>query len=323
MTTPPDEFAWIERLKPLTRGDPRALDLGDDAAVIPGRAGHDLVVSVDGMVEGVHFLGDEAPLVIAKRLLRTSLSDIAAKAAEPFGYFMLASWPEDRSWDYRDAFIRGLAEDGEAFGISLLGGDTVGTPGPMTVSATVLGWCPEGRVVRRSGASPGDLAMVCGVIGDGWLGLKAARGDIADPSGRLATHYRTPTPLLGLRALLRQSAHAAADVSDGLVADVGHIARASGLGLELDLELMPLSPDALAWCAGQADPAAARLILATGGDDYAIVCAVAPSDESAFAREAARLGIPAAAVGVFDRSTGVRVAVGGRAMRADKPGWSH
>lgn len=323
MTEPPDEFAWIDRLKPLSRGDSRALGLADDAAVIPGREGYELVVSVDGMVEGVHFLVGEAPDVIAKRLLRTSLSDLAAKTAEPFGYFLLTAWPNDRSWDYRDAFIQGLAEDGKAFGVALLGGDTVGTPGPMTVSATVMGWCPKGQVLLRSGALAGDLLMVCGVIGDGWLGLRAACGEIDDPSGCLASHYRTPRPLFELRPLLRQWARAAADVSDGLVADAGHLARASGLGLELDLALMPISPGGLAWCATKGNQTDAILALATGGDDYAIVCAVDPRDELDFKRGAAALGVPAATVGVFDTASDVRLRVGDQAARAAKPGWSH
>jgi thiamin-phosphate kinase len=149
-----------------------------------------MVISTDAMVEGVHFLADENPTLIAKRLLRTSLSDLAAKAARPFGYFLTTAWPPSRNWAYRQGFARGLAEDGDEFGVSLLGGDTVSTEGPLTVSATVLGWSPSGQTILRSGAHDGDLAIVCGVIGDGWLGLKAARGEIADPGGRLAMHYR-------------------------------------------------------------------------------------------------------------------------------------
>src|SRR5271165_5818881 len=163
MTDSPDEFAWIARLAPLTRDDPRALGLRDDAAVIPARPGFDLVISEDAMVEGVHFPVGERPDLVARRLLRTSLSDLAAKAAEPFGYFLMTAWPGDRSWSDRDAFIRGLAQDGEAFGVALLGGDTVRTPGPFTLNATVLGWCPTGQAVLRSGARAGDVAVVLGV----------------------------------------------------------------------------------------------------------------------------------------------------------------
>jgi thiamine-monophosphate kinase len=323
MTDSPDEFAWIARLAPLTRGDPRALGLLDDAAVIPGRPGFDLVISKDAMVEGVHFLPGERPDLVARRLLRTNLSDLAAKGAEPFGYFLMTAWPADRSWSDREAFIRGLAEDGEAFDISLLGGDTVGTPGPLTLSATVLGWCPQGAAILRSGARVGDAAMVLGTIGDGWLGLKSARGEIGDPGHRLATHYRIPEPLLNARSLLRALARAAADVSDGLVADVGHVAGASGVGVTLDLARLPLSPNAAAWCAANGDGEGARLALATGGDDYAIVCAVDPANEAAMMEAAARTGVGAARVGVFEADPGVRVTLSGQLVRVARTGWRH
>jgi thiamine-monophosphate kinase len=323
MTEPPDEFAWIARLAPLTRGDPRALDLGDDAAVIPARPGFDLVVSKDAMVEGVHFMAGERPDLVARRLLRTSLSDLAAKAAEPFGYFLMTAWPDDRTWSDRDAFIRGLAEDGDAFDVLLLGGDTVRAPGPLTLSATVLGWSPAGKAVLRSGALAGDAAVVLGVIGDGWLGLRAVRGEIADPGGRLAAHYQTPTPLLTLRDGLRAFARAAADVSDGLVADAGHIAGASGLRVSLELAGLPLSANAAAWCAAQADQARARLTLATGGDDYAIVCAVDPGHLPSLTAVAAERGVACARVGTFERGVGVRVTFAGRATPVQRGGWSH
>jgi thiamine-monophosphate kinase len=324
MTTPPDEFAWIETLKPLTRGDPRALGLLDDAAVIPGRPGFELVISKDAMVEGVHFLPGEAPDIVARRLLRTNLSDLAAKAAEPFGYFLAAAWPDDRTWADREAFVRGLAEDGAAFGVVLLGGDTVRAPGSaLTLSATVLGWAPEGRTVRRSGARAGDALVVCGVIGDGWLGLKAALGELADPGGALAAHYRTPTPLLILREALRRHARAAADVSDGLIADAGHVAGASRLGLALDLADLPLSPGARAWRDAQPDPAGASLALATGGDDYAVVCAVAPDAATAFLAEVRALDVPAARAGVFDAGGRLEVTHEGVRQVVERRGWRH
>ena len=247
MNGPPDEFEWIARLRPLTLGDPRALALMDDVAVLPGRPGFDLVISKDAMVEGVHFLAGESPGFVARRLIRAALSDLAAKAAEPFGYLLLTAWPADRDGAWREAFAQGLAVDGEAFGLALLGGDTVSSPGPLTLCATVLGWAPVGGTVLRSGARAGDALMVCGAIGDGWLGLKAARGEIADTNGWLADHYRLPTPLVCLRQALRDHAHAAADVSDGLLADAVHVAEASGLGLAIDLDQLPLSPPAAAW----------------------------------------------------------------------------
>ena len=323
MSDAPDEFAWIDKLRPLTRSDRRALDLRDDAAVIAGRPGYDLIVSTDAMVEGVHFPAGEGPEMIARRLLRTSLSDLAAKAAAPFGYLLMTAWPADRDWAYRDAFIGGLAGDGEAFGVALLGGDTVATPGPLTLCATVLGWAPAGRAVLRSGARAGDLLIVCGAIGDGWLGLAASKGEIADVHGRLARRYRLPTPLLALREALRAHARAAADVSDGLLADAGHIAEASGLALSLDIERFPVSPEGDAWCAARPDPHAARLALAGGGDDYAIVCAVDPAEELVFTGAVRALGLPAERAGAFAVGEGLEVTAGGAKIAAPRLGWRH
>jgi len=319
----PDEFEWIASLRPLTKGDPAALALLDDAAVLPSRPGFDLVISKDALVEGVHVLPGEAPDIIARRLLRTSLSDLAAKAAEPYGYFLMIAWPADRDRAYRDRFAAGLAHDGEAFGVILLGGDTVSTVGPLVVSATVLGWTPSGRTVLRSGARAGDRLLVCGPIGDGWLGLEAALGRLDDPLGALVDHYQLPLPLFRLREALMRYAHAAADVSDGLLADAGHIAEASGLGLTVQLDRLPLSASGRQWCAGQPDRIAALAALASAGDDYAIVCAVDAAEEDAFLAAVAALGIPAAAAGRFDTSPGLRIAVGDQAVGAHRLGWRH
>lgn len=323
MSGPPDEFAWIETLRPLTRADGRALRLMDDAAVLAARPGFDLVISKDAMVEGVHFLEGEAPEIIGRRLLRTSLSDLAAKAAEPFGYLLMTAWPADRDQAWRDAFVRGLAEDGERFAVALLGGDTVSTPGPLTLGATVLGWAPKGRAVLRSTARAGDAVVVCGSIGDGWLGLRAARGEISDDGGVLAARYRLPQPLFSLRQALRDHARAAIDVSDGLLADAEHIATASGMGLAIDLARLPLSKEAAAWLAAQDDQGGARLALATGGDDYAVVCAIDPADVGAFTDMVQAQGTPAAAVGAFENKAGLRATMGGAPVDVHRTGWRH
>ena len=320
---PLGEFEWIDRLRPLTRGDPRALDLLDDAAVLPSRAGYELVISTDAMVEGVHFLRGEALDIVARRLLRTSLSDLAAKAAEPFGYFLTTAWPVRFTDGDREAFVAGLVQDGRAFGVVLLGGDTVTTPGPLTLSATVLGWAINGGTVRRSGARSGDLCVVCGGIGDGWLGLLAARGEIADPGGVLATRYRLPEPLFAITPALRMYATAAADVSDGLLADGAHIARASRVGLSIELGDMPLSDAAAVWKSGEPDQSAAQIALATGGDDYAIVCAIPPESFAGFAADVAAVGTRATVVGAFAEEAGLRVTLAGDAIQLDRTGWRH
>lgn len=308
-----DEFSEIARLfRPLTGGAPGAFELLDDAAVVPQRPGFDLVITKDAMVEGVHFPIGEAPDLIARKLLRVNLSDLAAKAAEPFGCFLAVAWTPTFGPAEREAFAKGLGGDLAAYGVALLGGDTVSTPGPFTASLTALGWVPEGRMVRRAGAQVGDVLAVSGTIGDGVLGLAAVRGEIADPDGWLAGRLRLPTPRLDLCEALHEHAHAAADVSDGLIADAGHIAEASGLGMSLDLDEMPLSPAAAAWLDGQPDRAAALLRLATGGDDYEVVAAFPDSPPEGFTP-----------IGEVVFGSGVEARVDGRPVTVAERGWRH
>ena len=175
------EFDFIARvLRPLTFGAPEALGLSDDAAVVPSRPGFDLVITKDAMVEGVHFLPDDPPGQVAQKLLRVNLSDLAAKGAEPYGYFLAVAWPGHMDAVARTAFAAGLEADQRRFGLKLFGGDTVSTPGPLTLSATLLGWVPTGAVVRRDGARPGHRVLLSGTIGDGGLGLRAAQGGLAE-----------------------------------------------------------------------------------------------------------------------------------------------
>jgi thiamine-monophosphate kinase len=308
------EFGEIERLfRPLTQGAPGAFGLLDDAATIPSRPGFDLVVTKDAVVEGVHVPVGEAPGLIARKLVRVNLSDLAAKAAEPMGCFLAVAWPAGLGAEARADFADGLGRDLRAFGLPLLGGDTVTTPGPFWASLTAMGWVPQGRMVRRDGARPGDTLWVSGTIGDGVLGLAAARGDLPDPDGWLAGRYRLPTPRLDLRPVLRARASAAADVSDGLVADAGHIAAASGVRLLIDLDRLPLSAAGRGWLERQPDRAGALLALATGGDDYEVVCA-APAGE------------PLAgftAIGEAVAGEGVEATAGGRVLDPGAGGWRH
>lgn len=322
-----DEFDFIAHvLRPLA-GTPEALGLMDDAAVIPGRSGFDLVVSKDAMVSGVHFLPDDPLDLVARKLLRVNLSDLAAKGAEPYGYLMAIAWPPGCGWLEREAFVSGLAEDQARFGLSLFGGDTVSTPGPLTLSLTILGWTPQGAMVRRSGAQPGDKLFVTGAIGDGWLGLKAARGELpgldADALAWLAGRYRLPKPRLEIAGALRACASAAADVSDGLVADAGHIAEASGAAVELELDRLPLSAPAAVWLAAQPDRVQALTDLATGGDDYEVVCAVPPDKAAALVSAGERVGVQLAEIGHIVEGRGIRAFASGREVRLGRTGWRH
>jgi thiamine-monophosphate kinase len=318
---PVDEFDFIARLmKPLTKGAPEALGLVDDAAAIQARPGFDLIVTTDMIVEGVHFLPSDPLDLVARKLLRVNLSDLAAKAAEPYGWFLSVSWPGRCGWTEREAFARGLAQDQDAFGLKLLGGDTTSTPGPLTANATLLGWVPSGQARLRSGARSGDLLLVSGVVGDGWLGLKAALGEI-DAPGALE-RYRLPEPRLGLRGALA-AAHAAADVSDGLLADAGRIAIASGLAAEIELERLPLSEEGLRHVEGARDRLEALVELASGGDDYEIVCAAAPERADHVIAGAAAAGVRLTAVGRMVEGEGVRAFFDGRDITPPRLGYRH
>ena len=298
----------------------------DDVAVLPSRPGYDLVLTKDALVEGVHFLPADPLDTVAQKLLRVNLSDLAAKGAEPFGYLLACHWSPRCGWAEREAFAAGLAADQRTFGLSLLGGDTVGTPGPASFSATLLGWVPRGRTVGRNTARPGDRVFVTGQIGDGWLGLQAAQGALTLEPERVAAlveHYRRPLPQVEFGGVVREWATASADVSDGLVADIGHIAEASGVGIEMDLELTPMSAAGHVWFDSRVDPQAAFEQLATGGDDYEIVFTAPASAEAALRREADRRHLRLTQVGRVVAGQGMVVRYGGEPVALSKTGWIH
>lgn len=305
----------IERhFRPLA--GPGAAALTDDAAVLVPPAGRELVLSADAMVAGVHFLPDDPPGLIGRKLLRVNLSDLAAKGAEPLGYLLTLAAPKDTVDEWFAAFAAGLAQDQARFGLSLLGGDTVSTPGPTTLSLTVIGHVAPGRAVRRSGALAGDGIWVTGTIGDGALGLIAARGQLADPTGRLRERYRLPEPRLGLR--IAGIANAAMDISDGLVQDLGHLCRLSGLIGEIDAEDIPLSAEARAAGAEWFETCV------TGGDDYELLLAVPAEQEERLADEARRAGIEVHRIGRFrPGAVGVVMLREGEELRLSRGGWSH
>ncbi len=319
------EFETIARLlKPLAHPE-WARGLADDVAVLPSRPGYDLVLTKDAMVEGVHFLPDDPLDTVAQKLLRVNLSDLAAKGAEPFGYLLACHWSERCGWPEREQFAAGLARDQSTFGVSLLGGDTVKTPGPASFSITMLGWA-RGRVVSRAGARPGDLVFVTGFIGDGWLGLKASRGELTLAPDRLAVlieRYRRPMPRLDFAPVVQEFATASADVSDGLLADAAHIAEASRVALEIELEKTPRSAAADEWFEGRVDPEAALERLATGGDDYEVVFTARAADEAAVRRAADRLHVPLTCVGRAVEGAGLHVTHEGLPFTPSRTGWTH
>ena len=312
----PAEFALIARhFRPLA--GPGALDLRDDAAVLTPPPNRELVLTCDAMVAGVHFLPDDPPDLVGRKLLRVNLSDLAAKGATPIGYLMTVSTPRDTSDAWFAGFAAGLQQDQAIFGVTLLGGDTTSTPGPISLSLTILGHVAPGRAVKRAGARPGDAIWVTGTIGDGALGLAAARGHLTDSTGHLLSRYRLPQPRVGLA--IAGIASAGMDVSDGLVQDLGHLCRASNVAAEIDATRVPLSEPARS--AG-AEWLATCL---TGGDDYELLLAV-PNDHEAALEEAARTaGINVTRIGNFHSGSPGVVVRGsdGRPMVLDRGGWSH
>lgn len=293
------EFDRIDRhFKPLAAGFEGALQLSDDAALLAPPAGETLVITTDAMVEGVHYLPGEDPGRLARKALRVNLSDLAAMGARPWVYLLTTALPKAVEDDWLTAFAEGLRQDQDRFGVHLAGGDSVATPGPPMISITAIGTVPDGLTIHRSGARPGDRVWVSGTIGDGVLGLQAARGglnDLPEPDrDYLAGRYHLPTPRVELGQRLRGLATAAADVSDGLLGDLGHICAASAVGAEVVVETVPLSPAARA-AAGLSPDIAASAI--AGGDDYELVFAAGPQAGDMLRGVAAELGCPLTEIG--------------------------
>jgi len=284
------EFELIARhFAPLT--GVAGLGLRDDAAVFAPPAGRDLVVTSDAIVETVHFRAEDPPDLVARKLLRVNLSDLAAMGAEPLGYTLTVSVPKSTPEAWFEAFARGLAQDQAEFGVALMGGDTTSTPGPISLTATLFGHVAPGAALRRGGARVGDLLCVTGTIGDGALGLLALRGEVPDADGYLAGRYLLPRPRLGLR--LGGLATAGMDISDGLLQDAGHMAAAAGLAVEIRAPDVPLSAAAAAL-----GPAYGPIRLG-GGDDYELLLAVAPADAPALAACCAAAGVTLTIIGQF------------------------
>jgi thiamine-monophosphate kinase len=308
------EFSRIERFfAPLAGVE--GLGLKDDAAVLRPPPGRELVLTVDQMIEGVHFLEQDAPDFIARKLLRRNLSDLAAMGAEPLGYLLTTSLPNSVSDEWLQLFAKGLYADQQEFGFKLFGGDSSSSLNAISLTATLIGHVAPGAALRREGARPGDEIWVTGSIGDAALGLRARRGLLQDVSKFLTQRSMLPTPRLGLS--LANIASAAIDISDGLVQDLGHICSASGVDAVISSNLVPASPEVAAFGNAMLE---ARL---TEGDDYELLLAVPPEKSAALIAACATLRITK--IGRFKTGTGnVEVQdVAGKIMHFDKPGWSH
>jgi len=320
----PDEFELIRRyFAPLAAGVPGAVGLRDDAATLAVPADTELIVTTDAVVAGVHFLADDPADLVAKKALRVNLSDLAAKGGRPTVYFMtLALGPSiDEAWVA--AYAGGLAEDQREYGVALAGGDTTATPGPLTIAIVALGEIARGRVLRRGGGRAGDDVYVSGTIGDAALGLAVAKGELgglgAPSRAFLADRYRLPRPRTTLGPRLPGLAHAALDVSDGLMADLGHLAEASGVSAEIDVALVPLSTAAKTALA--AEPARMAAVL-TGGDDYEILFSAPSSASAALASLSREVGVPVTRIGRLSAGRGVSIR-GAEGLALGRGGYRH
>lgn len=322
------EDALIGRyFKPIAT-DPGAFGLDDDAAVLKAQ-GADIVVTTDAIVEGVHFLASDPPETIARKALRVNLSDLAAKGAQPAGFVLtLALRSAEEVW--LKPFAAALGEDAKSFGCPLLGGDTVSTPGPLTISVTAFGRVPADKMVHRSGAQPGDRVVVTGTIGDAALGLDILKGGAVatalatDEEARqmLIGRYRVPQPRNALANAIRTHASAAMDVSDGLAGDLTKLCAASGVSAAIHVPGVPLSRPAAALVASRT---VGMDTLITGGDDYEILCTIPEARFEAFVQEARRAGVAIATIGAIIAGSAAPSFLDerGRELALKRRSWSH
>jgi thiamine-monophosphate kinase len=300
MARPSEDDLIARYFAPLA--GPAGLGLRDDAALLAAAPGHEVVVTVDALVERVHFLPEDAAASVARKALGVNVSDLAAKGADPLGFVLALALPPGWTEAWLADFAQGLERAAAEWSCPLIGGDTVKTSGPLSISVTALGQVPEGRMVRRNAARVGDIACVTGTIGDGALGLVLrsapawAVGLSSQQREHLADRYLHPRPRVALASILREHATAAMDISDGLAGDLAKMARASGLSAVIDVAQIPLSEGATAALAAESD-----LIdrILTGGDDYEILCSVPEDRLESFHREAHKAGVSLTAIGRF------------------------
>ncbi len=309
-----DEFSRIAKYFAPLAGE-AGRGLLDDAAVFSPPPGRDLVLTTDQMLEGIHFLPHDAPDLIARKLLRRNLSDLAAMAAVPLSYLLTTALPPHIGDEWLAAFAAGLAQDQAEYGVHLIGGDSSSSQRHISLSATFIGYTAPGAALSRNGARAGDDIWVTGTIGDAALGLQARLGKLLDPTGFLTQRSLLPFPRVGLA--LACIANAAIDVSDGLLQDLGHMCQGAGLAATVHAALVPTSPEAAAL---GGETLESRL---TDGDDYELLLAVPPEKEMAL--RAACGGLQITKIGFFaPGSPGAKILdSNGKPLIFKKTGWRH
>jgi len=274
---PLGEFEQIAQIMaPLAEQAEGAFGLSDDAAVFSHAPHQEIVVTTDTLIADVHFFAEDSPEDIAHKLLGVNLSDLASMGAKPLHYTLNASYPKNITSQWLTRFASSLHALQKHYGLSLLGGDTTRTTGPLILSLTAYGLIEKGKCLRRNGARAGDLICVSGTIGDGALGLKVAKGEIEDTSQHLLTRYHHPQPRCALGQELLGHATACMDISDGLVGDLEHLIKQSACGADIDLTKIPLS-DAAQNCL-QKDSSLFSVVL-SGGDDYELLFTIPKEKE--------------------------------------------
>lgn len=319
------EFGRIERyFRPLTVGFPGARRLLDDAATVDVPAGRQLVVTTDAVVAGVHFLPSDDPADVARKALRVNLSDLAAKGAAPLCYTLTLALTSAEGDGWVERFVGALSEDQATYGIALAGGDSVSTSGPVWVSITAMGTVESDRMVTRSGGKAGDVLLVSGTIGDAGLGLAVAEGRYRpeeEDAAFLLARYRRPEPRTAIGPALARNAHAALDISDGLVADCRHLCRASNLSARIDADRVPLSAAGRRHCLSGGNLAD----LLTAGDDYEILFAIAPELLTEMVTACVAACVPVSPIGCLEHGPAEVRILGpdGAPLALRRPGWTH
>ena len=321
MPKPLDESALIKTLfMPLTRGVPEALGLVDDVALLSLRG--TWVVSVDSLCAGVHFLSSDPPQGVGSKLAAVTLSDVMVKGAAPRFCVLSAAFSRGTSRSWMKNFARGLGKALQAYKLPLVGGDTISTPGPSVFSLTVLGEAK--KMCFRGGAQEGDHIYVTGTLGDAALGLRVAQKKSSfsflsvRERARLIDCYRLPRPPLGLGQHLHKFAHAATDISDGLLGDLGHLCKASGVGARVECKNLPVS--LVAQKIFRHHPRLRPLVW-RGGDDYQFLFTVPPGRTKRLHKIVRPLPIKASFIGVVTASEVRLLDSRGRAVRGG--GYSH
>lgn len=316
------EFEFIKKyLAPLTAGDTAALGLKDDAAVLSCPSGREWVITTDALSCGTHFFPTDDPGLVAGKVLRVNLSDLAAMGAAPKYYLLTGFSAQDTTEAWLKKFVSGLKKTQSAFGLVLIGGDTVRHHGPLAFSITMIGEVKKGKALLRSGARPDDDVYVSGTIGNAALGLKILQGALKPKSKYLVSRYHTPEPRIALGKALSGAATSCIDISDGLMADAAHIAQTSGVRMEIKKQSIPLSSVAQEFV--KADAYLFVDIIA-GGDDYELLFTAPPSKAAFLRRLSEQLNLPLTKIGRVTSGKGIVLLDGSlQPIPLPKMGYTH